>query len=105
MTGELYLLRSDKGDNLISDRSRLVTNKSSVQALSPSRLLDESLSLAYVDESCDLGVTEQLYTARGSQGIGISNKQVQDIGVDPALYTDTLLFENTNYEGFSTHML
>ena len=106
VTGELVLLQSDKGDNFITNKSRLAKPKSSsVQALSPSRLLDESLYLSYEDATYDLGVTEQLYTARGSQGVGISERQMKGAGANPAIYSDTFLFENTNYEGFSTHML
>ena len=105
VTGELYLLNGDIGDNMISDRSRLATKKSSVQALTPSKLFDDSLNLAYVNETYALGVTEQLYTARGSQGIGISDQQLDDLEVDPTIYTETLLFENTNYDGYSTRML
>ena len=105
VTGELYLQQSDTGDNLISDRSRLVTKKSSAQALTPSKLFDESLKLAYRNETYELGVTEQLYTARGEQGVGISDQLLESIDVDPTDYTETILFETTNYGGYSTRML
>lgn len=58
VTGELFLQQSDKGANYVSDKSRLVTLKSSVQALSPSTLLDDSLYLGLTDETSELGVTE-----------------------------------------------
>ena len=58
VTGELVLQQSDKGANYVSDKSRLVTLKSSVQALSPSALLDESLFVGMTDETSELGVTE-----------------------------------------------
>ena len=38
--------------------------------------------------------TEQLYTPRGSQGVGTSTSSVSDGDVDPSVYNDTLLFVN-----------
>ena len=43
------------------------------------------------DPSIGLSVTEQLYTARGSQGIGTSQTTADMVGVNPKNYKDLLL--------------
>ena len=55
-------------------------------------MLDESMTYEYIDTTnTQLGATEQLYTARGSQGIGIWKGLAQKMGVDPSDYTDLYL--------------
>ena len=51
--------------------------------------------LNYYDQESELGITEQLYTARGSQGLGTFDK-IDTYGVDPAKYEEQvlLLYEN-----------
>ena len=45
----------------------------SVYGVSPSSILDESMEFTYKEtEKSWLGATEQLYTARGSQGVGMA---------------------------------
>ena len=39
-------------------------------AVSPSTLFDAMCSIKWMNETVDLGFSEQLYTARGSQGVG-----------------------------------
>ena len=50
--------------------------------MNPSTLIDDNLMLDYYDKASGLGVTEQLYTARGSQGMGTS-KAISTLGINP----------------------
>ena len=52
---------------------------------------------AYDDRDTDLSYTEQLYTARGSQGIG-TYKKISQFGVDPSNYDEVimLLYDNAD---------
>ncbi len=61
-----------------------------VYAASPSSIFDESIAPKFDDSETDLGLTEQLYTARGSQGLG-TKSLVYRFGVDPENYKDTVL--------------
>lgn len=49
-------------------------------AVNPTSLVDDSLNISYQDPDTGLGLTEQLYTARGSQGMGTSDKII-DYGI------------------------
>ena len=55
--------------------------------MSPSSLLDDTLNLKYKDRDTGLGPTEQLYTARGAQGMG-TYKEITDFGVSPENYDE-----------------
>ena len=44
-----------------------------------------------------LSITEQLYTARGSQGVGTSHKAANQVGADPTKSNDILILENHGF--------
>ena len=67
-----------------------------MQGIQPSPLLDRSLQISYGDGSSALSYTEQLYTPRGSQGIGTSTGSVADGNVDPHQFNSTLLMVNND---------
>ena len=69
-----------------------------IKALQPSKLFDGDLNLQFFDEDSALSATEQLYTPRGSQGIGAAQNDADIVGINLNKYTDTLLITN---EGFS----
>ena len=50
------------------------------------------------DKLTGLSITEQLYSARGSQGVGTSHKAANQVGADPTKSNDFLILEN---HGFS----
>ena len=54
--------------------------------------------LDYYDKGTELGVTEQLYTARGSQGIGTYDRIEDLFGVNPEDYTELLMLIYEIYE-------
>ena len=45
--------------------------------------------LDYSSPESDLTVTEQLYTARGSQGAGMQARSANRVAADPAVLEDT----------------
>lgn len=63
-------------------------------SVTPSVLYDQSIILTYYNETSTLGITAQLYTAIGSQSIGITNK-ARD-GIAQFAETDPLLFQINN---------
>ena len=54
------------GEVKLSQLSRMLTNSLNVYAINPNSLADENMMLNYYDKGSSIGVTEQLYTARGS---------------------------------------
>ena len=74
-----------------------------VQAVHPSKLLDESLKLEYYNRDTGLSPTEQLYTPRGGQSGGMRSTTVADAAVDPNNYWETLLLENLNFGKTNTY--
>ena len=80
-------LNSDR--TKISDLARIADDTIEIMGLNPSSLFDHSIPKAYSDSDISLGLTEQLYTARGSQGLG-TYKDIRNFGVDPSEYTEIL---------------
>ena len=66
VTEEIYLMQYDSPYAYISQQSRMLSKKAKVVAVNPSSLVDDNLMLNYYDRDTELGMTEQLYTARGS---------------------------------------
>ena len=66
-----------------------------MQGIPPAKLLDDSLQISYWDKDSGLSYTEQLYTPRGSQGVGTSTGSVADGDADPSVFNSTLLLVNT----------
>ena len=58
-------------------------------------MLDSTFSIDYSDRDTALSYVEQLYTARGAQGMG-TWKKVKQFGVDTSNYDDLtmLLYDN-----------
>ena len=70
---------------MYSDLANLVSMKCRPKAINPSSLFDDAFdSFYYYDSDIGLGVSEQLYTARGSQSVavnsGIVDKMLPDVG-------------------------
>lgn len=65
----------------IGDLTRFANNTITIFGLNPSSLFDNSIPKAYSDSEIALGLTEQLYTARGSQGFG-TYKDISKFGLD-----------------------
>ena len=51
--------------------------------VTPSAMYDDNLDISYLDPMSDLPVTQQLYTARGSQSL-LLYEDIKELGVDPA---------------------
>ena len=72
-------------------------------AVSPSTLFDDMLSIEWKNETVGLGYSEQLYTARGSQGLGATLKSLDELkggDFDIADYEDTLALK-VYFESFA----
>ena len=69
--------------------ARLADSHINLRAINPSKIFDDSIPLDYHDPDTTLGISEQLYTARGSQGLGLP-KTDDRFGVDPANYDEVL---------------
>ena len=65
--------------------------------MQPSSYFDDTLKMKWKDPSMGLSVTEQLYTARGSQGVGTSQAVADMVGVNPKNYKDLLLLIDYGY--------
>ena len=57
--------------------------------INPSSLFDDNIHVHYSSPESHLPLTEQLYTARGAQGLGVS-KIVTKYGVEPENLDDQL---------------
>ena len=66
MTENIFEMYDDSPVAQISQQSRMLANDAIVVAVNPSSLVDDNLMLNYYDQDTELGMTEQLYTARGS---------------------------------------
>ena len=58
--------------------------------ISPSSYFDETFQLYYVADT-GLGPSETLYTARGSQGMGLKSSRVEDMEMDTSDFKSTFL--------------
>src|SRR5206468_2926096 len=64
---------------VLSDRSRLSENEVAVYGVLPScfdATLDQFLTIGNQNKSTGLNIAEQLFTARGSQGVGVSSNML-----------------------------
>jgi hypothetical protein len=77
----------------VSDRANLQSEDAVYQAFGVSKLLDSAMAIKYKDTSTELGLTEQLYTARGSQSLGMQANVAKELGINLENYDD--LFLNT----------
>ena len=87
-----------------SDRARLVGESKipsngciGVEAIAPSILIDESLIISQYAVASGLSPSEQIYTARGSQSLGMHEQTAARAGVDPSKYWQTMLLQNLDY--------
>ncbi len=76
-----------------------------ISATNPSSVFDDSIVPKFMEHDTGLGFTEQLYTARGSQGFGTLYK-IKSHLIDPQRYEDTFILayrvgwdmENVSYD-------
>ena len=54
----------------MNSQARIYEEKVYVRAVNPSSMLDNTFMIDYRDRDTALSYTEQLYTARGAQGMG-----------------------------------
>ena len=73
----------------MSDYARLNSDYMEVYGIQPNGILNFDNYLDYTSPESDLSVTEQLYTARGSQGAGMKYNRAYDVAADPSLYNST----------------
>ena len=83
----------------MSELSRIKDENAGTFAVNPTSLIDDGVMIAYHDRDTALGVSEQLYTARGSQGLGTYDR-IRKFGVDPSNYEDLamLLYRQENVQ-------
>ena len=88
----------------MNSQARIYEEKVYVRAVNPSSMLDNTFMIDYRDRDTALSYTEQLYTARGAQGMG-TWKAVKQFGVDPSNYEDLTMIiynkggvQNANYK-------
>ena len=77
----------------ITDFGRLNENFVYVYGIQPNEIMNDERSLEYSSPESGLSVTEQLYTARGSQGAGMMDWLAYDVAGDPSLYNSTYAFQ------------
>ena len=68
----------------------------SIRAVNPSHVIDDSIQKGHVDTETGLGLSEQLYTARGMQGMGIVHWITDDMVEDVDDYKQYMTFINTD---------
>ena len=59
--------------------------------------MDRNFDLEFYDTDTGLGSSEVLYTARGSQGQGVSSKVVEDFAINPANIDELFLTSAYNF--------
>ena len=70
MTNHCEQYVGDKGVHLIwSDRANLVKAGTGISGISPAAILDQSYDFDFTQGNITLSPSEQLYTARGAQGV------------------------------------
>ena len=63
-----------------------INNIAQLYGVQPSQNADEAFKVDWQDPTSGIGITEQLYTARGSQGIGTSVDVIKTRRVDISDY-------------------
>ena len=53
------------------------------KGISPSEFYDSNTSIVYSDPDTGLGISEQLYTAKGAQGVAYSQAQADNVYIEP----------------------
>ena len=73
-------------------------------AIQPSSNMDGSFDIEWQDSESALGISEQLYTAKGSQSIGTNSAMTKQLFVDLNNYKETVLLDVKldNQNPFST---
>ena len=69
-------------------------------AVQPSAQLDDLLKIGWYSTDSELSPTQQLYTARGSQGFGTNKAVIEDLFVDTKDFQETVLFETSRDEKY-----
>ena len=90
----------------MADRANLWAKPCAVKAVSPSQLIDDSLQTVVDFEKTNitLPLSDQLYTARGSQAVGTSNAITDDlIAGDLSDYRQTMLMKNYDFGYYDTY--
>ena len=79
----------------MNSEARIYEEKVYVRAVNPASMLDNTFMIDYRDRDTALSSVEQLYTARGAQGMGTWNL-VKQFGVDPSNYDDLamIIYDN-----------
>ena len=68
-----------------------------IKGINPSPLFDRAIYPDFYDQETGLGLSEQLYTARGAQGIG-TFKSVENKGIDLDDFHQVLLVTTKPYQ-------
>lgn len=71
-----------------------------IVGVTPSTLLSNAVQVASQNETTDLNLMEQLYTARGAQGSGYDGQTSEKMGVSPADWGQTALIEVFGLKNF-----
>ena len=74
----------------------------SLIGISPSKMFDEGANLAWSNHTTGLPVTDQLYTARGSQSVATTTRLVTESAFNLNNFRSTLKLENIGYGERST---
>ena len=61
--------------------------------MQPAVLLDRIFEIDIYSTDSDLGPTEQLYTAKGSQGVGVNKLVIDDTFLDTSEYSSTVILK------------
>ena len=73
-----------------------------VYGVSPTEIMANTVNLEYVSPESGLLPTEQLYTARGSQGAGVASYYASLVSAKPDVYNSTYLLKNSNVDPSGT---
>ena len=84
-----------------SDNGRIHESQAHPRGMSPSLMLSDQILVDWQNKNTSLPLLEQLYTARGSQGLGGPYDHLQHFSIDPNKYPTP---EGNPYSTFLVNM-
>ena len=86
-----------------SDRANLKAHGARTRAIAPSTFFDDAFTYHWTSPESGLPPSDQLYTARGSQGISASQEIADFMIPDLGNYTQTLLMQNNDFGDYNVY--
>ena len=90
---ENYIDTVDDSHFKMSDYSGMNHHSVNVYGVSPSEIMSDMADIDYLSPETGLLPTEQLYTARGSQGAGVYSAYASYVSARPDIFNSTYLLK------------